>query len=155
MRIGWILALCAALPSLARADGPKLVVQKEKGLEFSAPAGWSIDILDDLSRAVATDGGKTATLTLQAITKKDLAVVDWVKMMSPGAKPKEAAGWTCGESDAAQAERTATCGQMRDGLLILVGLAAEPGVYKKLSGLKLVQKVAGSIKGLKAPDAGE
>jgi hypothetical protein len=159
MRKSFWIAMVAALPSVAWADGVKLTAQKEKGLEFSSPAGWAIDVLEDLSKVVLTEPGKQGTITYQSITKKDISVGDWVKMMTPGGKPKETAGWTCAESDPADktnnGERVATCGQVREGLLLFVGLTAEPALYKKVGGVKLVQKLAAGAKGLKAPDAGE
>ncbi len=90
---------------------------------------------------------------MQAIKKKDVSVVDWVKMMTSGAKTKDAAGWTCGEGGDDKAGRTTTCGTAREAVLVFVTLACDGASYKKWGGLKLVQKVAASAKGFKSPEA--
>jgi hypothetical protein len=148
------LALLASLAGVAHAE-PKLETLKEKnGTEFLSPSGWAIDLQDDGSKAVANDPAGKAAVSISALKKKDMPIESWIKIIAPGATPKAAGGWTCGEAPPDESGHVSgACGQDDGKMLLLVELAAEKALYKKLGGLKLVRKVAASAKGFKVAGA--
>jgi hypothetical protein len=151
IRSGFLaLAMMAGAAQLARAE-PKLAEQHEKnGTEFLSPAGWPIDLGEDGSKAVANEPSGKGALSISALRKKAMSVEAWIKILAPGATPKEAGGWTCGEAPPDESGHVSgACGQEDGAMLLLVELAAEKSFYRQLGGLKLVRKVAASAKGFK------
>jgi hypothetical protein len=156
MMRAWCAALLLMIPATAVADGFKLSPQKEHEMEYLGPAGWEIEASDDDSKVVLTEPGKQGSVTIQSITKKDIAIDSWIKMMNPGAKPTVQKGWTCAEVVSEdKASKTATCGQVRENMLLFVTVGGEQKFFAKMGGMKLVQKIAASVKGFKPPGAGE
>lgn len=152
----FVCVALALLPALAAADGFKLAPQKEHGMEYLGPSGWDVDSADDDSKVVLSEPTKLASISIQAIQKKEIAIDGWIKMMNPGAKPTAQKGWTCAEVVSEdKASRTATCGQARENMLLFVTVGGEQKFFAKLGGMKLVQKIAASVKGFKPPGAGE
>jgi hypothetical protein len=153
MRIqsGWLavaVLMGAAHPAVAE---PKLAAQHEKnGTEFLSPAGWPIDLGEDGSKAVANEPSGKGALSISALRKKSMSVDAWIKILAPGAAPKAADGWTCGEAPPDEnGHVSGACGREDGEMLLLVELAAEKSFYKQLGGLKLARKVAVSAKGFK------